>query len=64
MSRGMYYFIIVLSPELKEILSQRAVSSAALVNSLSALGLGKQYAAVTQKGCDAVRIRKEVPKST
>lgn len=37
------------------------ITDAALVNSLSALELGKQYVAVTQKGCDAVRIEKEVP---
>lgn len=28
---------------------------------LVALQLGKQYVAVTQKGCDAVRIEKEIP---
>ena len=33
-----------------------AVTDAALVAALSALNLGKQYVAVTQKGCDAVRI--------
>lgn len=37
------------------------ITDAALVNSLSALELGKQYVAVTQKACDAVRIEKEVP---
>ena len=37
------------------------ITDAALVNSLSALELGKQYVAVTQKGCDAVRIEKEIP---
>ena len=37
------------------------ITDAALVNSLSALELGKQYVAVTQKCCDAVRIEKEVP---
>ena len=31
-----------------------------MVNSLSALKLGKQYAVVTQKGCDSVRIEKEL----
>lgn len=36
------------------------ITDAALVNSLSALELGKQYVAVTQKGCDAVRIEKEI----
>lgn len=37
------------------------ITDTALVNSLSALELGKQYVAVTQKACDAVRIEKEVP---
>lgn len=37
------------------------LTDAALVNSLSALELGKQYVVVTQKGCDAVRIEKEIP---
>lgn len=37
------------------------ITDAALINSLSALELGKQYVAVTQKGCDAIRIEKEVP---
>ena len=36
------------------------ITDAALINSLSALKLGKQYVAVTQKGCDAVRIECEV----
>ena len=36
------------------------ITDAALVNSLSALELGKQYVAVTQKGCDAVRVEKEI----
>ena len=36
------------------------VTDAALVNSLFALQLGKQYVAVSQKGCDAVRIEAEV----
>lgn len=36
------------------------ITDAALINSLSALELGKQYVAITQKGCDAVRIEKEV----
>jgi hypothetical protein len=36
------------------------VTDVALVNSLSALQLGKQYVAVSQKGCDAVRIEAEV----
>ena len=36
------------------------ITDTALVNSLSALKLGKQYAVVTQKGCDAVRIEKSL----
>lgn len=32
------------------------ITDVALINSLSALEDGKQYVAVTQKGCDAVRI--------
>ena len=36
------------------------ITDTALVNSLSALKLDKQYAAVTQKGCDEVRIEKEL----
>ncbi len=39
------------------------ITDAALVNSLSALQLGKQYVAVTQKGCDNIRIECEVPLS-
>ena len=39
------------------------ITDAALINSLSALELGKQYVAVTKKGCDAVRIEKEIPVS-
>ena len=37
------------------------ITDAALINCLFALELGKQYVAVTQKGCDAVRIEKEIP---
>ena len=37
------------------------ITDAALINCLSALELGKQYVAITQKGCDAVRIEKEIP---
>ena len=37
------------------------ITDAALVNSLSALELGKQYVAITQKACNAVRIEKEIP---
>ena len=36
------------------------ITDSALVNSLSALKLGKQYVAVSQKGCDAVRVEAEV----
>lgn len=36
------------------------ITDAALINSLAALQLGKQYAAVSQKACDAVRIETEV----
>lgn len=36
------------------------VTDMALINSLSALQLGKQYVVVSQKGCDAVRIEAEV----
>lgn len=36
------------------------ITDTALVKSLSALQLGQQYVAVTQKGCDAVRIEKEI----
>lgn len=36
------------------------ITDAALINSLSALELGKQYVAVTQKGCNAVRIEKKI----
>lgn len=36
------------------------ITDLALIKSLSALQLGRQYVAVTQKGCDAVRIEKEV----
>ena len=39
------------------------ITDKALVNSLSALQLGKQYVAVSQKGCDAVRVEQEVPLS-
>lgn len=39
------------------------VTDSALVHSLAALQLGKQYVAVSQKGCDAVRIECEVPLS-
>ena len=36
------------------------ITDAALVGCLSALKFGKQYVAVTQKGCDAVRVEAEI----
>lgn len=39
------------------------ITDVALVNSLAALQLGKQYVAVSQKGCDAVRVEEEIPLS-
>ena len=36
------------------------ITDSALVNSLAALQLGKQYVAVSEKGCAAVRIEKEI----
>lgn len=39
------------------------ITDAALVNSLSALKLGKQYVATTDKACQAVKIEKEIPLS-
>lgn len=39
------------------------ITDIALVNSLSALQLGKQYVAVSQKGCDNIHIECEVPLS-
>lgn len=36
------------------------ITDTALINSLSALQLGKQYVAVSQKGCDAVCIEAEI----
>lgn len=36
------------------------ITDAALINSLSALQLGKQYVAISQKGCNAVRIEAEI----
>lgn len=39
------------------------ITDIALVNSLSALQLGRQYVTVSQKGCDAVRIEAEIPLS-
>ena len=40
---------------------QGNITNLALIKSLSALQLGRQYVAVTQQGCDAVRIEKEIP---
>ena len=37
------------------------ITDLGLIKSLSALQLGQQYVAVTQNGCDAVRIEKEIP---
>lgn len=42
---------------------QGNITDLALVKSLSALQFGRQYVAVTQTGCDAVRIEKEIPLS-
>lgn len=39
------------------------ITDIALVNSLSALQLGKQYVTISQKGCNAVRIEAEIPLS-
>ena len=39
------------------------ITDAALVGSLSALELGKQYVALTEKACQAIRVEKEVPLS-
>ena len=39
------------------------ITDQALVNSLAALELGKQYVAVTEKACQAVKIEAEVPLS-
>ena len=38
-----------------------SITDMALVNSLSALKLGKQYVATTEKACAAIRIEKEIP---
>ena len=40
------------------------ITDMALVNSLSALKLGKQYVATTERACAAVRVEKEIPIST
>ena len=36
------------------------ITDVALVNSLSALMLGKQYVALTKKACSAIKIEKEI----
>ena len=36
------------------------ITDIALVNSLSALQLGKQYVALTEKACKAVKVEKEI----
>lgn len=36
------------------------ITDSALVNSLAALKLGKQYVAISEKGCNAVKIEKEI----
>lgn len=36
------------------------ITDSALVNSLTALQLGKQYVAISEKGCNAVKIEKEI----
>lgn len=36
------------------------ITDMALIHSLSALQLGKQYVAISQKSCDAIRIEKEI----
>ena len=40
---------------------QGNITNLALIKSLSALQPGRQYVAVTQQGCDAVRVEKEIP---
>ena len=40
---------------------QGNITDLALIKSLSALQLGRQYVAITQNGCDTVRIEKEIP---
>ncbi len=39
---------------------QGNITDLALIKSLSALQMGRQYVAVSQRGCDAVRIEKEI----
>jgi transcriptional regulator with XRE-family HTH domain len=40
---------------------QGNITDLALINSLSALKLGKQYVAISQSACNTVRIEKEIP---
>lgn len=40
---------------------ERRITDTALIGSLSALKLGRQYVAITQKACDQIRIIKERP---
>lgn len=40
---------------------ERRITDAALISSLSALKLGRQYVAITQKACDHIKIKKERP---
>ena len=42
---------------------QGNITDLALIKSLSALQLGRQFVAVSQTGCDAIRIEKEIPVS-
>lgn len=42
---------------------QGNITDIALISSLSALKLGEQVVAITQKACDAIRIEKEIPLS-
>lgn len=37
------------------------ITDIALINCLAALNLGKQYVAITQRGCDAIQIEQEIP---
>lgn len=40
---------------------ERRITDTALIGSLSALKLGRQYVAITQKACDHIKIKKERP---
>ena len=39
---------------------QENITDTALINSLSALQLGKQYVALTEKACEAIKVEKEI----